>query len=109
MTSKLLIGDKPRLFDEWQESKPTFYDYFHDLEDLYIIDELPTWCPTIRSKEAIRSSNKRNLVDPSIAVAAPGLSPDYFNSDLKLVITATEYGYKREDGVYVIPIGCLKN
>ena len=29
--------------------------------------------------------------------------------DLKLVITATEYGYKREDGVYVIPIGCLKN
>jgi hypothetical protein len=29
--------------------------------------------------------------------------------DLKLVITATEYGYKREDGVYVIPIGFLKN
>ena len=29
--------------------------------------------------------------------------------DLKLVITATEYGYKREDDVYVIPIGCLKN
>ena len=29
--------------------------------------------------------------------------------DLKLVITATEYGYKREDGVYVIPIGCLRN
>lgn len=29
--------------------------------------------------------------------------------DLKLVITATEYCYKREDGVYVIPIGCLKN
>ncbi len=29
--------------------------------------------------------------------------------DLKLIITATEYGYKREDGVYVLPIGCLKN
>ncbi len=29
--------------------------------------------------------------------------------DLKLVITATEYGYKRDDGVYVIPIGCLKD
>ena len=29
--------------------------------------------------------------------------------DLKLIITATEYGYMREDGVYVIPIGCLKN
>lgn len=24
------------------------------------------------------------------------------------IVTATKYGYKREDGVYVIPIGCLK-
>ena len=24
------------------------------------------------------------------------------------VVTATQYGYKRDDGVYVIPIGCLK-
>lgn len=29
--------------------------------------------------------------------------------DLKIVITGTQYGYKREDGVYVIPIGCLKD
>lgn len=29
--------------------------------------------------------------------------------DLKIIITATEYGYKRDDGVLVIPIGCLKD
>lgn len=29
--------------------------------------------------------------------------------DLKIVITGTQYGYKRLDGVLVIPIGCLKN
>lgn len=29
--------------------------------------------------------------------------------DLKIVITGTQYGYKRPDGVYVVPIGCLKN
>ena len=29
--------------------------------------------------------------------------------DLKIVITGSEYGYKREDGVFVIPIGCLKD
>ncbi len=29
--------------------------------------------------------------------------------DLKMVITGTEYGYKRPDGVYIIPIGCLKD
>ena len=29
--------------------------------------------------------------------------------DLKIVIIGTQYGYKREDGVLVIPIGCLKD
>ena len=29
--------------------------------------------------------------------------------DLKIVITGTKYGYRREDGVLVIPIGCLKD
>jgi len=29
--------------------------------------------------------------------------------DLKMVITGTQYGYRREDGVLVVPIGCLKN
>lgn len=28
--------------------------------------------------------------------------------DLKIVITGSQYGYKRNDGVFVIPIGCLK-
>ena len=29
--------------------------------------------------------------------------------DLKLVITASKYGFKREDGIFVVPIGCLKD
>lgn len=29
--------------------------------------------------------------------------------DLKIVITGTQYGYKRPDGVFVVPIGCLKD
>ena len=29
--------------------------------------------------------------------------------DLKIVITGTQYGYKREDGVLVVPIGCLRD
>ena len=29
--------------------------------------------------------------------------------DLKIVITGTQYGYRRDDGVFVIPIGCLKD
>lgn len=179
-------------------SDSSFYDYIAALEKLYLISDVSAWCPAIRSKAAIRASRKRNLVDPSLAVAALGLSPDYFNTDfktlgflfeclcirdlkaysaplggkvsyyrdrygleadcvlhledgryaliefklgenevddgakhlceienlvkeanererqcpmclpdLKLVITGTKYGYRRDDGVIVLPIGCL--
>ena len=194
---KTIIGD---IKANHNVSEPTVYDYISALEKLFIIDDIEAWSPSIRSKTAIRASKKRNFVDPSIAVAALGLSPEYFNKDfktlgflfeslcirdlkiysslydgkisyyrdrygleadavlhlndgryaliefklgqaeidegakhlceieklvkiynekekqcplrlpdLKIVITATEYGYKRDDGVLVIPIGCLKN
>lgn len=196
-TSKTILGDVKANFDI---SQPTFDDYIQALKKLYIIEDIEAWCPAIRSKSAIRSSKKRNLIDPSIAVAAMGLSPEYFNTDfktlgflfeslclrdlkiyssqfdgyvsyyhdrygleadcvlhlndgrfaliefklgpheiddgakhlieienlikqynktekqcpmrlpdLKIIITGTQYGYKRDDGVFVIPIGCLKN
>ena len=181
-------------------TQPTFDDYIQALENLFIIEDIDAWCPAIRSKSAIRASKKRNLIDPSIAVAALGLSPEYFNTDfktlgflfeslclrdlkiyssafdgyvsyyhdrygleadcvlhlndgryaliefklgsseinqasehlskienlikkynenekqnpiripdLKIIITATKYGYKLDNGVFVIPIGCLRN
>lgn len=181
-------------------SRQTFYEYISGLEKLMIIDDIDAWCPTIRSKTSIRSSKKRNLIDPSIAAAALGISPEFFSTDyrtlgflfeslcirdlkiyssahngiisyyhdrmnleadavlhledgryaliefklgqreidegaahlceieslikahnergnggylrlpdLKLIITGTQYGYRRPDGVFVIPIGCLKN
>ena len=195
--TKTIFGDVNSTTDM---TKPTYYDYVQALESLYIIEDIPAWCPSIRSKESIRASNKRNLIDPSIAVAALGITPEYFNNDfrtlgflfeslcirdlkiyssimdgkisyyhdrygleadgvlhlkngkyallefklgtkeidegarhlieierlikehnkkekqcplalpdLKIVITGSQYGYKREDGVFVIPIGCLKN
>lgn len=181
-------------------SQPTFQDYIAALNKLYIIEDVEAWCPSIRSKTSIRSSKKKNLIDPSIAAAALGISPEYFNldyktlgflfeslvirdlkvysseyggtvsyyrdrygleadavlhledgryalieiklgqnevdegakhlleierlivehnnkekqvplrlPDLKIVITGTQFGYKREDGVFVIPLGCLKD
>lgn len=195
--TKTIFGD---VNSTTEMTKPTYYDYVQALEKLYIIEDVPAWCPSIRSKDAIRASNKRNLIDPSIAVAALGVTPDYFNTDfktlgflfeslcirdlkiysskmngqmsyyhdrygleadgvlhlkdgryallefklgtkeidegakhlceierlineynkkekqcplkvpdLKIVITGSQYGYKREDGVFVIPISCLKN
>lgn len=181
-------------------SDGTYYSYVQALEKLYIIDDLDAWSPAIRSKTTIRAKKKKNLVDPSLAVAALNIGPEYFNTDfktlgflfeslcirdlriysakydgkishyrdrfdleadavihlengkyavceiklgqseidkgaknllkleslikrhneedpanslrppdLKIVITGTEYGYRRDDGVFVIPIGCLKD
>ena len=185
---------------KYEISSNTINDYIEALRKLYIIEDIDAWCPAIRSKTAIRSSAKRNFIDPSIAVAVMGIKPEFFNTDfktlgflfeslvirdlkiyssshggtvsyyrdryglecdcvlhfedgkyalieikfgqhdinegakhlceierlikehnekekqvplrlpdLKIVITGTEYGYRREDGVFVIPIGCLKD
>lgn len=64
-------------------SESSFYEYLDALKRLYVIEDVEAWCPNIRSKTSIRSSNKRGFVDPSIAVASLGLSPEYFETDLK--------------------------
>lgn len=177
----------------------TLDNYIEVLEKLFIVEDIYGWCPAIRSKSAMRNGRKREFVDPSIAVAALGGSPDIYKlelksfgfifetlcirdikiysqalngevsyyrdksglevdcvlhledgryaliefklgtneideaakhlntiesliyehnktnnikirmPDLKLIITATKYGYKKEDNLYVIPIGCLKD
>lgn len=195
--TKTILEDVKANFDI---SQPTFDAYVQALEKLYIIEDIDAWSPAIRSKSVIRASKKRNFIDPSIAVSAMGLSPEYFNTDfktlgflfeslclrdlkiysshnngfisyyhdrygleadgvlhlndgryaliefklgsheidegakhlneierlikeynktekqcpmrlpnLKIIITGTQFGYKREDGVLVIPIGCLKD
>lgn len=64
-------------------AKPTFEDYVDALARLFVIDNIPAWCPAIRSKTAIRSGFKRSFVDPSIAVATLGLSPEVLITQLK--------------------------
>lgn len=181
-------------------SESSFYEYVDALERLYIIKNINAWSPALRSKTTLRSKPKRNFVDPSIAVAALGASPESlkkdFNTlgflfeslvirdlraysikadgeisfyhdrydlevdavlhledgryalieiklgddkieegakhlneieklvkefnirypkfkmrlpDLKIVITGTRFAQKRDDGVFIIPIGCLKD
>ncbi len=60
----------------------TLNSYLTALEKLYVIEEVPAWCPNIRSATTIRSSNKREFIDPSIAVASLNLSPELLLHDL---------------------------
>lgn len=61
----------------------TFDEYINALERLFVIQDINAWCPAIRSKSAMRSAPKRSFCDPSIAVAALGLTPDTLKVQLK--------------------------
>lgn len=61
----------------------TFDSYLNAFQRLFVIQDIPAWCPAIRSASAIRSGMKREFCDPSIAVAALGLTPQILEMDLK--------------------------
>lgn len=61
----------------------TFSEYVNALTRLFVIQDVSAWSPAVRSATVIRRSPKRNLIDPSIAVAAMGLSPQMLEIDLK--------------------------
>ena len=61
----------------------TMEAYLNALEKLFVIEDIEAWCPAIRSASTIRSGKKRGFIDPSIPVAAMGLTPDYLETDLK--------------------------
>lgn len=57
--------------------------YLRALRKLFVIEDIKAWQPSLRSKTGIRTSDKRQFVDPSIAVAALGISPDAIIEDFK--------------------------
>ena len=61
----------------------TMEAYLNALEKLFVIEDIEAWCPAIHSASTIRSGKKRGFIDPSIPVAAMGLTPDYLETDLK--------------------------
>jgi len=184
---------KDLLANDESLSQVTIDQYINALKMLFVIDDLPAWSPSLRSKTAIRTTAKRHFSDPSIAAAALGANSkrlfddfctfgllfealcirdlriyaDSLNAnvyhyrdakgievdaiiqnsdgrwgavevkmgagDIKmaaenltkfkanidtgkiqepsflLVLTATETAFQMDDGVWVVPLGCLKN
>jgi hypothetical protein len=78
---KKMIQDVAAVTDSCTE--PTFDSYVSSLEKLFVIQDIDSWSPAVRSATAIRKGKKRGFTDPSIAVAALGLSPERLQMDLK--------------------------
>lgn len=60
----------------------TISSYIDALKKIFVIEDSIAWNPNLRSKTAIRSSDTRYFVDPSVAVAAIGLGPEDLLADL---------------------------
>lgn len=56
-------------------SDKTIASYITALRRIFVIEDLPAWAPSLRSKTAIRTSEKRHFVDPSIATAVMRTNP----------------------------------
>ncbi len=63
----------------------TVRDYLAALGRLMIVEDQPAWAPHLRSRSILRSAPKRHFVDPSLAVAALGATPDRLLKDLRLL------------------------
>ena len=62
-------------------SDKTIMDYINALKKLYVIDDLPVWSVSMRSKTAIRTTPKRHLTDPSIAGVLLGANREKLFND----------------------------
>jgi predicted AAA+ superfamily ATPase len=62
--------------------KATMHSYLDALRKIFVIEDSPSWNPNLRSKTAIRTTDTRYFVDPSIATAALGMGPQDLLNDL---------------------------
>ena len=108
------IGTNGALFEDIKAnygdiSEKTISDYLNVLKKLYIIEEIAAWNPNIRSKTTIRTSPKKMLIDPSLAVAALGCSYNELLLDVNTLGLLFENLVNRDLSIYAGSIGGTLN
>ena len=65
-------------------SEETVSEYLQALRKLYVIEDMKAWNPNLRSKTAIRTSDTRYFVDPSLAAASLRIGPQDLINNLNI-------------------------
>ena len=63
----------------------TVRSYLNALHRLLVYEEQPVWATHLRSRSRLRQAPKRHFVDPSLATAALGATPERLLADLELL------------------------
>lgn len=66
-----------------ESSRNTLSSYIAALKKIFVIEDMEAWNPNLRSKTAIRTSDTRYFIDPSIATASLRLGPGDLVSNLE--------------------------
>lgn len=72
------MGRDGRIF-----SVKTVERYLAALRNIFVVEDLTAWSPALRSRTPIRSTPKRQFVDPSLAMAAMGISQEVLTKDFE--------------------------
>ena len=83
----------------------TLYDYVDALKKIFVVEDAPAWNPNLRSKTAIRTTDTRYFVDPSVATASLGLGPEDLVGDLNTMGFVFENLCVRDLRIYAQPLG----
>jgi uncharacterized protein len=63
--------------------KTTFASYLSAFEKLFVIENIDAWTPSLRRATRIRTSQKKQFADPSIAAIALGATPGELGRDIE--------------------------
>lgn len=69
--------------DSSKLDEDTVASYIKALKKIFVVEDMVAWCPNLRNKAVIRTSDTRYFVDPSIAVASLGVGPNDLMEDLR--------------------------
>ena len=86
-------------------SEDTVASYLGALRKLFVVEDMPAWCPNLRCKTPVRTTDTRYFSDPSVAAAALGLGPADLLSDLSTYGLFFETLVVRDLRVYAEALG----
>lgn len=100
-----VLRDDIQANDTDKLNEDTIASYIKALKKIFVIEDMPAWNPNLRSKTAIRTTDTRYYVDPSIAAAALGVGPKDLLNDLNTMGLLFEAMCVRDLRVYAEYLG----
>ena len=82
----------------------TLSSYLNALRKIFLVEDVPAWSPSLKSRLAIRSAAKRQFVDPSVATAVLGATPGRLLNDFRYFGSLFESLCVRDMRVYAQPL-----